>query len=84
MHTSLNFIINKYYAILRRNESLKLRVTEIPLFVFSGAIRKVFWIDCVNIYFSQSIVMLILSHLNILVNRSESVRLPHIAYIVIR
>ena len=30
-----------------------------------GSIKKVFSIDCVNIYFSQSIVLLILSFLNI-------------------
>ena len=61
----------------------RIKVNEsrcIAFFVVSGSIKKVFSIDCVNIYFSQLIVNYLFL---IFFNGFKSVGLPHIAYIVI-
>ena len=82
-------------TITRRNYFLKvsiylLKVNEsryIALFVVSGSMKKLFSIDCVNIYFSKSVVLANIYIFSIFFSidftRWKIVRLPHIAYIVI-
>ena len=56
----------------------------IALFVVSGSIKMLFSIDCVNVYFSQSIAFVNIYLFSIFFAiDSKSVGLPHIAYIVI-
>ena len=52
----------------------------IALFVVNRSIKKLFSVNYVNIYFSQSTVNYFFL---IFFNRVKSVGLPHIAYIVI-
>ena len=62
-------------------EKVFLKVNEsqyVALSVVSGSIKKLFSIDCVNIYFSQSIIFF-----QSFYNTFKSVGLPHITYIVI-
>ena len=78
----VDVILRNGYGIKGQNSVVLLKINEpqyIALLVVSGFIKKLFSIDCVNIYFSQSIVNYIFF------NRFKSVGLPHIAtaYIVI-
>ena len=52
----------------------------IALFMVSGSIKKLVSIDCVNIYLSQSILIIFSQHF---CNRFKSVGLAHTAYILI-
>ena len=66
----------------RKAKQLKINEPRyIALFVVSGSIKKLFSIDCVNIYFSQSILIIFSQHF---CNRFKSVGLAHTAYILIQ
>ena len=77
-----NELIGDKFILIKVNKS-----GYIALFVVSGSIKKLFSIDCVNIYFSQAIVFAkiglfsICSSMNFA--RWVSVGLSHIAYIMI-
>ena len=78
----VDVILRNGYGIYGQNYVVLLKINELQyvvLFVVSGSIEKLFSIDFVNIYFSQTIVNYIFF------NKFKSLALPHVAtaYIVI-